>query len=56
MSVSLEYSRTVPELRLYSDRVQRLYTLLQDHMTRPQTTWGEDLTILDDFWSRQQFG
>ncbi|MDP6452273.1 MAG: pyruvate formate lyase family protein [SAR202 cluster bacterium] len=50
---SLEYSRTAPELRSHSARVERLYALLQERMTRPQTTWGDDVTVLDTDSSAQ---
>ncbi len=32
----------------HGDRVQRLYAVLRDRMTRPQVTWGRQLTVLDD--------
>lgn len=35
-------------LRSRSERVKRLYSLLQERMTRKQKRWGADLTILDD--------
>ena len=35
-------------LRTRSNRVDRLYKLLQERMTRKQKSWGEGLTILDE--------
>ena len=35
-------------LRAMSPRVERLYQLLQDRMTRVQRNWGGDLTLFDD--------
>jgi formate C-acetyltransferase len=32
----------------HTERVDRLYALLRDRMTRPQKTWGRHLTVLDD--------
>jgi choline trimethylamine-lyase len=32
----------------HTERVDRLYALLQERMTRPQRTWGRKLTVLDD--------
>jgi choline trimethylamine-lyase len=37
-----------PELRTCNARVTRLYALLQERMLRPQTSWGRELTVLDD--------
>lgn len=43
----LRNAATDSSLRLRSDRVDRLYTVLQERMTRKQKTWGDNLTILD---------
>ncbi|MAF51928.1 MAG: hypothetical protein FI707_01720 [SAR202 cluster bacterium] len=45
---NLEAARIDASLREKTPRVQRLYTLLQERMTRPQTTWGSDVTVLND--------
>lgn len=45
---SLEAARTAAALRTYTERTQRLYDVVRDRMTRPQTTWGGDLDILSD--------
>ena len=37
-----------PELRTSSARVDRLHAVVRDRMTSGQTTWGQDLTVLDD--------
>jgi len=39
---------TKPQLRSRSGRVERLYALLQERMTRKQRKWGSNLTVLDD--------
>ncbi len=36
------------ELRVISARVERLHAVVRERMTSGQTTWGEDLTVLDD--------
>jgi pyruvate-formate lyase len=36
------------ELRSRSERVNRLYSRLQERMTRKQQRWGADLTVLND--------
>lgn len=45
---SLDAARTDPHLRTYTPRTQRLYDLVRERMTHPQTTWGDDLDIFDD--------
>jgi len=45
---SLEGARLDPTLRGMTERVQGLYSLLQERMTRPQTTWGGNVSVLDD--------
>ncbi len=45
---NLEAARIDASLREKTPRVQRLYALLQERMTRPQTTWGSGVTVLDD--------
>jgi len=43
---TLKYAATDTGLRARSNRVNRLYTLLQERMTQKQKSWGEGLTIL----------
>jgi len=40
-------------LRSRSGRVERLYALLRDRMTRTQKSWGSNLTVLDDLSTAQ---
>ena len=44
----LTEAATDPDLRDQNPRVNRLYSLLQDRMMRPQERWGEEVNILDD--------
>ncbi len=48
VEANLEASRVDPALRKKTPRVEHLYALLQERMTRPQGTWGEGMTVLDD--------
>ena len=45
---NIEGVRTAPQLRTYTERVQRLYDVVHDRMTRSQVTWGRNLDIFDD--------
>ena len=42
---SLDVARSAPELRAYTGRTQRLYDVVRERMTRPQTVWGETLDL-----------
>ena len=44
----LEAAKTAWQLRTFTPRTARLYDLVRDRMTRPQTTWGSDLDIFAD--------